>query len=87
MARRAALLRERPLCVECERHGRVRAAADVDHIVPLHRGGADAVENLQPLCRPCHAVKTAAERGVRMRPAIGPNGHPIDASDGRALPW
>jgi len=40
----------------------VRAADEVDHIVPLSRGGGDERSNLQPLCRPCHAAKTARER-------------------------
>lgn len=29
----------------------------IDHIVPLSRGGAHAIENLQPLCRTCNTVK------------------------------
>jgi 5-methylcytosine-specific restriction endonuclease McrA/predicted kinase len=33
-------------------------AADVDHIMPKHQGGTDADDNLQPLCKRCHALKT-----------------------------
>ena len=36
----------------------------IDHKVPISRGGSDADENLQPLCRPCNiakGVKTMAE--------------------------
>jgi 5-methylcytosine-specific restriction protein A len=35
---------------------------DIDHEVPLFKGGADAFHNLQALCVPCHRNKTAAER-------------------------
>jgi 5-methylcytosine-specific restriction enzyme A len=35
---------------------------DIDHKVPLFKGGADAFSNLQALCVPCHRNKTAAER-------------------------
>ena len=29
-----------------------------DHVVPLGLGGRHIWENLQPLCKPCHALKT-----------------------------
>jgi 5-methylcytosine-specific restriction endonuclease McrA len=35
---------------------------DIDHQVPLFKGGADAFENLQALCVPCHRNKSANER-------------------------
>ena len=46
-------------CCECGRAGRL----EVDHIQPLHRGGAPyALENLQALCAfPCHGAKTRRE--------------------------
>jgi 5-methylcytosine-specific restriction protein A len=49
-----------PLCAECERQGKVRAATDVDHIVP-HKGDETLFwneDNWQPLCGLCHKVKT-----------------------------
>ena len=56
---REQVLCAQPLCVVC---GAV--AVDVDHIVPIRQGGAVlAVDNLQPLCRKCHARKHAG-RGV-----------------------
>jgi hypothetical protein len=36
-----------------------------DHITPLADGGAHAVSNLQPLCAPCHTIKTARENSTR----------------------
>jgi 5-methylcytosine-specific restriction endonuclease McrA len=37
----------------------------VDHKVPKSRGGDDSPANLQTICDPCHAAKTAAEsRGL-----------------------
>lgn len=59
---RAAYLAAHPLCVECERAGRVVPATDVDHIVARRRGGSDEWSNLQALCHACHSRKTAREQ-------------------------
>lgn len=65
--RRVRWLSLHPLCVMCEQvDSRVTAATDVDHCVPLWKGGADEDSNLQSLCTTHHAIKTkleAAERG------------------------
>ncbi|MFJ8557354.1 HNH endonuclease [Streptomyces microflavus] len=37
-------------------------ALDVDHIVPLSKGGLDVSSNLQLLCKQCHMNKTASDR-------------------------
>ncbi len=37
------------------------AAFQIDHRVPLWRGGPDAADNLQALCPNCHAAKTQQE--------------------------
>jgi 5-methylcytosine-specific restriction endonuclease McrA len=42
-------------CVRCG-----APAQEADHPVPLSRGGSPTA--MQPLCRPCHRQKTAAER-------------------------
>jgi 5-methylcytosine-specific restriction protein A len=65
--RRERVLSERPLCVECERAGRVAAAMHLDHVVPLWQGGADDESNLQGLCVACHEAKTSREAGERAR--------------------
>ena len=59
--RRARLLRDQPLCRACDAVGRVALATELDHIVPLYKGGADDESNLQPLCYRCHKIKTQAE--------------------------
>ena len=38
-----------------------------DHIAPLADGGAHDPSNLQPLCAPCHTMKTAHENSARSR--------------------
>lgn len=37
----------------------------IDHTTPLASGGQDSPANVQPLCRDCHAAKTAAENQQR----------------------
>ena len=50
--------REHPLCVHCLEHGRVTAGTQVDHRVPLSKGGTDTANNRQSLCDECHKLKT-----------------------------
>ena len=52
-------------CDECKALPAPRLAHEVDHIVPLCDGGADADHNLQALNADCHARKTAAEASAR----------------------
>lgn len=61
---RAHVLRRQPLCVHCRAQGRLSAATQVDHVVPLalRRDLAFAVDNLQGLCVLCHAKKSTCER-------------------------
>lgn len=33
-------------------------ASEVDHVVPLARGGGNEVANMRPLCAPCHRAAT-----------------------------
>jgi len=56
---RHVFLRENPLCVKCEWPANV-----VDHIHPVTQGGQFYdIDNLQPLCTPCHNRKSAKEKG------------------------
>jgi 5-methylcytosine-specific restriction protein A len=59
---RKVFLAKHPLCVACLANGRTTAANTVDHIIP-HRGDQAlmwSIENLQPMCAPCHSRKTAS---------------------------
>jgi len=59
---RAIRQRDRYICQKCGEFGR-----EVDHIVPLHQGGAlTDPDNLQVLCRDCHIRKTERERPGRI---------------------
>lgn len=58
MAIRRRLLDHSPLCLMCQKQGTIKAATQVDHIKPLHKGGTDDMDNLQPLCAECHKTKT-----------------------------
>lgn len=62
---RATYLSRHPLCVECERFGRVTEATVVDHIIP-HKGDMSLfwdTSNWQALCARHHNRKTAREDG------------------------
>lgn len=61
---RMMVLRAHPLCADpFGVHGdRPVTAREVDHIIPKRDGGPDAFENLQALCRECHAKKTKLGR-------------------------
>ena len=63
--RKAAHFREHPLCVIClnKTPSRVTLATIYDHIVPLDFGGTNDGANMQGLCRECHDIKSAEERG------------------------
>lgn len=78
-------LRAHPLCVFCERRGRITAATVVDHKVP-HRGDERLFwdrNNWQSLCGTCHdGAKQAQDRGSGLRGA-DTDGLPIDPDH----PW
>jgi 5-methylcytosine-specific restriction endonuclease McrA len=74
--RRKRWLEANPLCVECDKQGRVTAATVPDHIVALVNGGSDTLDNLQSLCEEHHRIKTASDLGHRAKPTIGTDGWP-----------
>ena len=83
---RLQVLTDEPLCRACLAEDRVTAAAEVDHIVPLHKGGTDERSNLQALCPDCHEAKTRAEMGYEEREVVGLDGWPVQAGAGGARP-
>ena len=46
-------------CAACK--ARIRNGYEIDHIVPLSRGGTNANHNLQALCKPCNRRKHARD--------------------------
>lgn len=53
-------------------------ADEVDHTIPLSKGGTDDDSNLEAICTPCHKVKTQKESGsYRERQTIGADGWPV----------
>lgn len=44
-------------CANCGRKGADRIFFQVDHIIPMNKGGKTAGENLQILCRECNGIK------------------------------
>ena len=62
---RARQLAGYPLCMECQRVGRLTPANEVHHIIPLGAGGTNAPDNLMSLCKPCHSRVTISETNRR----------------------
>lgn len=61
---REQILRERPLCEDCEALGLAVRGSDCDHRVALKDGGAAYdPANIAVRCHACHSVKTAHQDG------------------------
>lgn len=75
-----------PLCVECQRVGRIVPANHVDHVVSITSGGPPfpSLDGLASLCASCHSTKTNAEDRPDRRPGqglyrgCGADGLPLD---------
>ena len=70
---RHVVLVEEPVCRACGR----KPSTQVDHIIPLCKGGTDSRDNLQGICFECHEIKTAKDLGVRQAIKIGLDGYPV----------
>ncbi len=71
------------LCIPCRKSGRMTPASEVDHIIPVAKGGDDAMKNLRAICRDCHdrITQDQAMEGRRKQAGvnkiqIGPDGWP-----------
>lgn len=76
---RLVFLANNPLCVYCQREGRITAANVVDHIVP-HKGDQKLFwdeTNWQSLCKECHDSEKKREEHGTIKP-IGLDGWPLD---------
>lgn len=83
---RDRVLRDQPLCVQCQAQGRTTQATQVDHIVARVNGGTDSKyddSNRQALCDSCHAAKTIADLGQVAKTGCDLTGWPTDP----AHPW
>lgn len=70
---------------QCATEGCDRPGTQVDHIVPVFRGGSEDFDNLQTLCKPCHSKKTSVEansaRGPQPQRDRESEPHPGEVSD------
>ena len=48
-------------CLRCGKHLELVP----DHVIPLSKGGTNYIENIQPLCKLCNAIKTDREWDFR----------------------
>ncbi len=77
---RASFLLDNPLCVTCKANGKITMAVEVDHIVPLYKGGAECNANRQSLCKQCHKEKTEIDIGARLTSGSDISGMPTRPS-------
>jgi len=62
---RARFLLRHPLCEQCRSEGRLTAAEEVHHILPLANGGTNDEGNLMALCMSCHSKITIGSTNSR----------------------
>ena len=66
------LMRDHFRCKECGQQDGLQ----VDHIVPVYKGGNNHPNNLATLCRSCHTAKTMRQHPNRSRkPTIDKHGN------------
>ena len=54
--KRSLMRRQHNTCVYCG-YRRIASSMDIDHIIPVVRGGSNDESNLQVICRPCNQRK------------------------------
>ena len=75
---RKSVLREQPLCPECEARDILEPATEVHHI--NDNANDNSRENLVGLCKPCHSRHTARDMGKTVIDRLGcdSTGKPLD---------
>ena len=71
------LRRDCGLCQPCKWVGRLTLAEQVDHIMPVSKGGGDEDGNLQSICLTCHDDKTRSDLGLKASGACDVGGIPL----------
>ncbi|HBO3572498.1 HNH endonuclease signature motif containing protein [Pseudomonas aeruginosa] len=77
--RRLRVWAHNPCCVMCGKLCEFPGGFELDHKVPLFKGGEDTEENCQVLCSGpdgCHAKKTNTDLGRRSKLRVGIDGWP-----------
>jgi len=75
--RHRILRRDFGLCRPCKRVGRLTLAQQVDHIVPVSKGGGNQDANLQCICLACHQEKSRTDLGLKQVTACDASGIPL----------
>jgi len=78
-ARRLRVWSANPCCAACRKLTDWPDGFELDHKVPLFKGGADDDANCQVLCpSPCHEEKTRRDLGQAVRRPVGLDGWPVE---------
>ena len=64
-------------CKDCKKRKVPKPADEVDHVVPLAKGGTDDPSNLASMNIHCHALKTLIDSGQKPKVEIGADGWPV----------
>ncbi|HFT7519560.1 TPA: HNH endonuclease [Pseudomonas aeruginosa] len=78
--RRLRVWSRNPCCAMCGKLCEFPGGFELDHEIPLFKGGEDTEENCQVLCSGpdgCHAKKTNTDLGRRSKLRVGIDGWPI----------
>lgn len=64
-----------PYCKMCGKLTEYPGGFELDHVVPLFKGGDDTT--VQILCPPCHGKKTEKDLGYKPKPRFDANGRVV----------
>jgi RNA-directed DNA polymerase len=75
------LKRQQGKCAQCGLYFKDGDQVEIDHYIPVSRGGTDWYVNLQLLHRHCHDQKTATDGSVATRRGTTDNGQTVEEPD------